>query len=256
LTSYVPLNRIEHAARLWRRPAGFAFAAEEAIVPLAAIEVAQAATELPLAFATVDGVTQLVAVMSARQGLNWFVGEDGRWLGHYVPALLRAHPFRLVRASPGGQFCLCIAEPPQAIRDGEPIYDEDGGYTARVKAMASFLLTFENSRLQTRRACAALEDAGVLVPWTIRLGAEDGRGQGVEGLKRVDEAALSSLPDDVFLSLRHVGALGVAYAQALSVSRLDLLARLPRIAAMISTEQAAARPRINFLPPTDDDIVF
>lgn len=56
-------------------------AAEETIIPLAAVEAAQAAAELPLAFASVDGVTQLVAVMSAKPGRNWFVGSDGSMAG-------------------------------------------------------------------------------------------------------------------------------------------------------------------------------
>lgn len=256
MASYIPLNRIEHAARQWRRPVGYAFAAEETIIPLAAIEAAQAAAELPLAFASVDGVTQLVAVMSAKPGRNWFVGSDGRWLGQYVPALFRAYPFRLACADPGGQFGLWIANEPSSAVDGEPIYDQAGELTPRVKAMASFLMTFENSRLQTQRACAALESAGVLAPWTIRLRAVDEREEVLEGLLRIDDGALSDLSDDAFVGLRRAGALGIAHAQLLSVSRLDILARLPKVAAMLGVWENNPHPDLGFLRPSDDDVIF
>ena len=51
----------------------------------------------------------------------------------------------------------------------------------------------------------------------------------IEGLFRVDEAALNALPDDAFLSLRPSGALNLATAHLLSLNQMNQFAKLVQV---------------------------
>lgn len=254
--SYVPLNRAEHAGRMWRRVPDHSFARSEAIVPVAAIEVGDAAASLPLGFSLLDGALNLVAILSPRSGENWFVGHDGRWLGTYVPALFRAFPFRLGRAATRDELVLCAADGQAAGPGSEPVYEPSGAFSPRVKSLASFLITFEKSRRQTEKAASALQEAGVLAPWPLRLRDHAGAEIVIEGMLRTDEAALSELDDQRFLELRRCGALGIAYAQLLSIQRIDMLEKLARIVSFLKSETRGSSPASAFLCQSDDNLVF
>jgi len=64
--------------------------------------------------------------------------------------------------------------------------------------------------------------------------------QAVEGLFRIDEAALNQLPADAFMELRDSGALVLAYCQLLSMQHLPVLGQLAQLHAQ--AEQKAALP--------------
>lgn len=256
MTSFVVLNKADHASQTWRRPADYAFAARETLVPIAAIEAAQAALNMPLAFAKANGVAELVAMLSGEPGRNSFVGSNGRWLGSYVPALVRAFPFRLGRLCDRSEPALCIADDGYLGSGRERIFDACGELSERTRGIAAFLLAFENSRQQTLRAAAALDRAGVLAPWTIKLADPGGGESFVDNMWRVDQEALASLSDETFLDLRKAGALGIAYAQILSTSRLDLLARLARFASARPMPGGTKEPNLDFLRGDDENLAF
>ena len=64
----------------------------------------------------------------------------------------------------------------------------------------------------------------------------------VEGLYRIDEAALNALPDDAFMPLRKTGALPLAYAQLLSMNQLALLPKAAEVQARIKGQLQAKAP--------------
>ena len=147
----------------------------------------------------------LVAVLSLRPGRNMLVAPDGRWLGAYVPAYLRAYPFRLLpqqgtdqtravhryRQRAGGRGRCCRRGFRWARRQ----------YLAGPEKALDFLNELERSRRATDVAVSALAEAGIIQPWPIKLKAGHGD-QPFTGLYRVDEAALNALADDAFLKLR------------------------------------------------------
>ena len=72
----------------------------------------------------------------------------------------------------------------------------------------------------------------------------------MEGLYRIDEAALNALPDDAFLSLRKPGALPLAYAQLMSMSQFGKLQQAAVVKAkMMDQLQAQAASQ---KPPLSD----
>ena len=74
----------------------------------------------------------------------------------------------------------------------------------------------------------------------------------MEGLYRVDEAALNALPDETLLTLRKTGALPLAYAQLFSMNQLAMLPKAARMQAQIKEQlEAKAAKHAPFGPSID-----
>lgn len=257
MSKFVPVSKVEHAAQTWSRPKDYAFAATEALVPIVSLEVATAAVNMPLAFIKHEKMVQLVAVAGPQPGRNLFVGPDGKWLGAYIPGILRSFPFRLARVEGREDMALCIDDAHLGAGD-DPIYDQSGNLARQVGESVNFLNAYEKSRQQTMFAASALNDAGVLTSWPIKARTPDGKESAFSGLHRVDEIALNGLDEATFLKLRKVGALPIAYAQLLSISRFEVLTRLSEFQARLAKAPAAKEKGLNldFLREDDGNLVF
>jgi hypothetical protein len=232
MTRFVAISRERHGEKKWRRPQGFAFAASQAVAPVVGMELGAAGLSLPLAFIEEAGRYALVAVLSLAPGRNMFVAPNGQWLGGHIPALLRAHPFRLGARGDSGEKILCIDEDSGVLVEqgdvGERFFDEGGNPSAAVQEVLRFCSELNRSTTATEQAVKALSRSGVIRPWPILLKTDAGQ-QPVNGLHRVDEAALNALDDETFRVLRASGALPIAYAQILAAGHLPVFDRLARI---------------------------
>ncbi|WP_172124336.1 SapC family protein [Devosia sp. 919] len=253
--SIVAISRERHAGKGWQAPASYEFAKTNHLVPISAAEIAHAARSMPLAFVQSGDRLVLVAMLSLLPGNNLFVGPDGKWLGPYIPAALRAFPFILANSGAGAaeQFTLAFDEASGLLsHEGTPFFAEDGVTPhARTSEMLQFLVQVRRGNDAVSTAVAALQAAEVLEPWPINL--KDGETtRAVQGISRINEAALNKLSDDAFLALRRAGALPVAYAQLMAVQNLSVLQRLAQA-------QGAARqaPRVDasklFSPAMEDE---
>src|SRR5690242_5058461 len=115
MVQFVPLSRDRHGAKACNQFANYAFAADRTVVPLVAAEFPNAARIMPIAFVEQSGEFVPVAVMSLTRGRNSFVGEDGRWIGRYIPAAFRNYPFSLLRRGSAEEWMLCVDETSPAI---------------------------------------------------------------------------------------------------------------------------------------------
>lgn len=216
-----PLADHFHAAGLW-------------CAPLAAAEAPQAAVSFPLAFrAGEDGGAELLALFSLTPGRNHFVSEAGAWLCDFAPGHVTAHPFVYRADKAGGRAALFVeaGSPLLSPDGGEPLFTAEGAPSERMKGIVRVLKGYNASlELAGRQASEALR-FGVLTPW-----GPDCADEALRGLLRVDEAALSRLPLGMLDALRQSGALGLLYAQLVSMALLPRLAALGRM-------QAAARRR-------------
>lgn len=222
-----PLSAERHGDRHWRRVSSYGFAAQQPLLPLAGLELFQAALALPVAFVPQDGGFSCVAVVGTRDGECLYVAPDGRWLAGYMPAKLRSYPFGLA-ALEGDQFALCMDEASGLLSSSpqdEPFF-QDGKLAPALQRVLEFLGQIQTSQAVTQRACAALQTHGLLKPWAITLQDAAGAQRKVEGLFCVDEAALNKLEDSAFLALRRCGALALAYAQLMSMSHIQALGTL------------------------------
>lgn len=222
-----------------------AHARHDATVPLVMAELAKAIPSIPIAFAANGDRFQLIAVLSITPGKNMFIGPDGRWLLGYTPAALRSYPFRMLRPDGGVEPILCIDEScellPADSPDGEPFFNPDGSIAPVLQQTLKFLAELERNRAVTQLAVGALQQAGLIVPWPIRIKTGEGE-RSVDGLYRIDEAALNDLPVDALDKLRATSALPVAYAQLFSMNQLAVFRTLADLQGRLTPQPAPALP--------------
>lgn len=97
MSRYLPLTPQNTANQRWNRFTDYRHAQAEHVVAVTAPEVSRIAAHLPMAFIRrEDGSAQLVALLGLEAGVNHCLDEDSSWKAGYVPALLRAHPFRML----------------------------------------------------------------------------------------------------------------------------------------------------------------
>jgi hypothetical protein len=242
MPSFVSVSRATHIGKAWLRYTSYSFAADRALISVTAAELAKAVLAMPLAFVEENGGIYLVAVTSLEPGKNQFVAHDGRWLGAYVPAAVRGHPFALLQPDGAQAAILCVDEDSGLVvdagtTDSEPFFDVEGGPAPFLKALLDFLGKVEASRVATSHAVTALSAAGLLTPWLLQVDSPEGQ-KTVTGLLRIDETRLNALDDVSFLALRSAGALAVAYAQILSMGQIGIFETLAKLQAQISEVHA------------------
>lgn len=258
MPNFQVISRERHASQRWQRHTSYAFAAHETVVPLAAAELPKAAMSLPLAFIEQDGGFVPVAVLGLQAGSNLLVGAEGRWMGAYIPAALRSHPFRLAPTEDGQQV-LCIDEESGLVTGGpagERFFNDDGQTAQATLDILHFLNQLDQSRLATLVACAVLQKHQLIRPWPIAVKTDAGEQQ-IAGLFQIDEAALIQLPGEVLHELAQAGALPVAYCQLLSMQHLPLLGQLAQARAKVAAPAPPAPPAPPAaLPAGDLDLEF
>jgi len=232
------VSKERHATQFWKPYTSYAFAGKDTITPLVAQELPMAAMAIPVAFIQYEDVFVPVAVQGIVPGRNLLVDADGRWLATYVPATYRGYPFTLAVNDQGEQV-LSIREDENVISstEGERFFDDDGQPSERVQRVLSFLGQFAANRTLTQQICALLQKHELIQPWPITVKGGD-REKAVQGLFRIDEAALNALSGEAYLELRDAGALPLAFCQLLSMQHLPKLAKL----AKAQTDQQATVP--------------
>ena len=236
----VAITQRAHTSQRWVQPKNFAFAAKQTVLPLVASELAKAALSLPIAFVAQNDSYLPMAVLGIKGGQNLFVAPDGRWIGRHVPSSIRWYPFHLA-ASDGGEQVLCIDEDSGLLGPtGEPFFQE-GAPTQAIRDILTELAQTRSSQQLTIKACASLQAHRLIVPWPITVQGEQGNQQ-LEGLFKIDEAALMQLPGDALHDLMQTGGLALAYCQMLSVQHLPVLGELAQAQATAAAQQVQAPP--------------
>lgn len=226
MADFQPITYARHGLKRRQGYSNYAFAAGDAICALVAQELPRAALSMPIGFiAEGEGFTP-VALMGLVPGQNLYVAADGRWLNAYIPAPYRGYPFRLGLTEQGDQL-LCVDEASGLISDtlGTPFFNEDQSPEKGVLEMLDFFVAVESNRALTRQACAVLHTHQLIQPWIIKVQDQENEQQ-VEGLFRIDEAALNALPAEALAEVRDANALALAYCQLLSMQHLQALGKL------------------------------
>lgn len=229
------------ATKAWKRIADYHFAAQLNIIHVVAAELPHLVPTMPLGFVQTGSTFNLVAICSLQPNTNQYVAPDGRWLSSYIPAALRGYPFRLAKVEGREESILCVDEESGVVVEagqGEAFFDASGVPAQAVQGILNFLTQVERSQQATQAAVGALQASGLIQPWPLNLQQGD-RVVPVEGLFRIDEAALNALPDEDFLKLRSTGGFAVAYAQLLSMNQLSALQKLDQIQAELKAQAAA-----------------
>jgi len=242
MTNFVPVTPESHAKKVWKRVTDYKFAAADTIMPLVGAELSQAVALLPIGFVKHETAFQLVAIASLKPRQNLCVAPNGNWLGTYIPSVIRAYPFRLLKSGNSDETILCIDEDSELLSDdlekGSSFFDDNNQPSEELKNILKFLSAIESNRIATQSAVNAIDEAGLIKPWTINL-KQDDKILPVEGLFHVDEEALNELDGEAFLELRKAGGLNIAYAQLFSMNQLQVLERLGKLQGQILEQQTA-----------------
>lgn len=235
----LPLTLSQFSGKRFLRPSSYTFAAKDTIAALVAQELPKAAISLPIGFVAAGEGFAPVAVLGLQPRQNLFVSFDGRWLGGYIPAIYRGYPFLLAEVEEGHQV-LCINDAHGIVSEteGEVFFGADEQPTKAVKDILNFLNQVASNRVGTIKVMAVMQKHQLIAPWPIKLQSATQQEQIVEGLYRIDEVALNSLPAAAFEEVRQTGALPLIYCQLLSMQHLPKLGKLAQ--ALHEAERAAS----------------
>ena len=210
------------------QPPDFDFAARTNIIPLLVNETSQAVRYYPLVFVpgtNKDEPLVLAAMVGVGDGLNRFVGSDKQWRANtYIPAYVRQYPFVAVNTPDGKDTVLAIDTSAKWIRVKGPMafYGVDGKPTERLEQTLAFSREFQLYAKRTSAMVQALQEAGVLEEGTLNLPPQGiTKARQISGFVIVSETKLNALSDEAVLKLHKSGAMGLAYAQLLSLSNLN-----------------------------------
>lgn len=231
LDGYDVVSKASHTRQRWFPTAGYRFAAGDTVCRLIAQEFPMAARTLPVGFVREGDGFALVAILGLETGDNLHVDADGRWLSSHIPALYRSHPFRIARAD-DGKSMLCVDADSCVISrtKGHPFFADDGQAGAAVTDIVKFLGQVSANLRSTGRACAALQEQGLIEPWPIRLRIHAGD-KTIKGFFRIDETRLKQLDANALYALDQAGAFAIARAQLLSMRNLPALIDLAQLRA-------------------------
>lgn len=239
-----PLDRERHRNLRLNTSGRATFAARSHMVPLAAIELHEAARDYPVVFAGSEDATP-VAVLGLRANENVYVGADGWWAqGTYVPVFVRRYPFILSRTGPeSADYTVCIDESYEALSEteGTPLFDENGKESELVTNVVKFLQDFLTETERTRRFVERLSALDLLTVQSLQVQDTAGRTFALNDFRVVDENKLKALDDAVVGELNRSGYLGCIYAHLVS------LGNLPRLASRVPLEQGP-----DAAPPAQD----
>lgn len=252
MPDWIAISRTAHAHTHWRQRDQYHFASTQTAIPVTLAELPSLVPHYPLALMQQQGQWQLVAMTGLLPEKNLYVHPDGRWLCGYVPAILRAHPFRLIPQ--GEQYVLCIQ--PDYLTDDESaprLFDEEGRLHPSLEKGQAALQQLAVGQQKTATAAQALAEADVLEPWPLTI--DRGEGQQpleVGGLYRISEKALNGLESDAYLTLK--GApMALAHAQLFSTHNLHQLTQRGELLAKLDAQNTVPENLDSVLDGMDDD---
>jgi hypothetical protein len=205
------------------------YAGQTDFIPIAASELSFASRHYPLVFVSEaqDATPTLVAMVGLGDNKNLFVDAKGKWRsGVYIPAWVRRYPFITVKTQDNRD---AVAFDPEAkiftAKNGLALFENDKP-TVALERILAFQNEFNAAFEQTQSMAKALKEAGVLEPSTLSMGGsdKDKPRRAISGFLVVNEEKLRALDPAALAKLNEANALGLAYAQMLSLANLQSLA--------------------------------
>jgi hypothetical protein len=229
-----------HSQFSWLPFSHYLFAAADNVVPLLVNEFKQASAVSPIAFSKTKEGFNPVLMMGLKEKDNLLVTAQGEWLGSYVPAYYRSHPFCMA-INQRGEALLCFHQDSECVLDYLPPegmgkhFLVEKELSPELSEIKDFLQTVENTRMASNAFCSSCEDLGLFIPWKIEP-KPDAEPLAINGLYCIDENKLKSLPVGQTKSLVDSGAMGAMYYH---LSSLHLINHLVLLKA--KHEDAAAK---------------
>jgi len=220
-----PLSSETHAGFKMRMLDRATFLVGQHAIPVTVDEFVMAQRSLPIVFTSGDDAIP-IALMGLNEGVNVFIGDDGKLTEDsvYVPAYVRRYPFMLARLRPDAEeLSLCFDPTGEAIGafdDGEALF-ADGKQTEVVQNILSFNEQFEQAGARTANFMAELREMGLLMEGEVTLQVEGNDQPFIyRGFQMVNEEKLNELRGDQLRKIQKSGLLPLIYAHLFSLSTL------------------------------------
>lgn len=229
----LPLNSQTHATHGYALAKDYLFAKSDTVMPIMINEISSLLPIFVLAFVKDknDNFT-LVTLQGMYYNDNIFIDENGKWKIKIMPSTYKAHPFVLAD-SPDKENILCFKKDSGLYREtpntdnGElRFFDDEGKLNNEVKNVLSFLSETTKYKKMTINAIQTIKNADILEQWDIELEKSNPNKTPLRGLYKINQQKLNNLNAEELEKLNKSNALSIAYAQILSIPRLEILSAL------------------------------
>jgi len=239
----------QHRNKRLKVPDNYAVARTMHAAFLTATEFPQTCVETPIIFVRTGEqqggkpVVSSVALLGLVAGENLCVDEQGRWLGHYVPAFIRRFPFVSIQleGAPSPSVFVDVAFEGFNDTEGDRLFDDEGKPADALKRVIEFLERFDQEQLRTSMFCQRLVELDLLKDMSADATLPGGETLKVEGFLSVDEEKLGQLPDAAVMELHRSGMLMLIHAHLLSLTNMREL--IQRKYLRLAAQPAAATPK-------------
>jgi hypothetical protein len=233
--SAVPMSVARHGRHSVQAGADYSFARGINSIPVVAAEFAAAARDHSIVFAGPDDAPMPFLVLGLQRGQNLYVGADGRWNAHYVPAFARRYPFVFAMEPDGERAVLCVDESFPGLNTegrGQRLFGDDGKPSEYTSNMMKFLQDYQSQVALTRRFGQRLAELKLLDPMQAQLTGAGGERAQVTGFKVVSRERLKQLDGAVLSELARSDGLELLFLHLQSLGNFnELRDRFARIAA-------------------------
>ena len=225
----MPLNSRDHAKYRMKGPEGLTWLVNQHAVPLTADEFIQAQRHYPIVFSSGEGNVPL-ALMGLNEGVNTFVGEDGKLIEDaYVPAYARRYPYLLARLTPDAEELSLCFDPSSGIlgefSDGEPLFDGEGKPDVLVQGALDFCQKFEEAGARTQAFIEELVAKDLLMDGEIAITRNDDPEKPYiyRGFKMVNEEKLRDLDAETARVWTGNGIMALIFAHLFSMDVMRII---------------------------------
>lgn len=217
----MPLSSSQHTGYRVRSADAAPFLAGAHAIPITVDEFITAQRFYPIVFSVGENPVPL-ALMGLNEGVNVFVGEDGRLLGEtYIPAYVRRYPFLLARLQPQAEELSLCFDPASGLvgefEEGNPLF-ENGQPGENLTAILKFCEEFEIAAQRTNAFVKEIQEAELLIDGEVSIQPTDSEQPFIyRGFQMVADEKLRDLHGDKLRKLNQNGALPLLMAHMFSL---------------------------------------
>jgi hypothetical protein len=253
MVQFVALSKEEHAELALSDINDLSAYVSRPTLPVYGAEISRLALDYPLAFIHQEqgyGVHLLCSLFSELP--NAWITPEGKWLGHYIPAIIRQTPFT-VMPNEEGKRIVCIDQDNSRLGDQGRSLFEAGEPTEFLSGMIKLLEKLYLNGVGTQNAIDLIASYELIVPWPLVVRRDEEEETPIKGVFRIDEAKLNQLEDDQWLALRRAGAIPLIYGQLLSMGHLPKLLKILQHKTDLLANNAVTAEKLDAFFGEDDD---
>jgi len=227
--------------------------ANRVTLPIYGAEISRLALQYPLAFIQQEngfGIHLLCSLSS--ESPNAWITSEGKWLGNYIPAIIRQSPFTVL-PNDEGERIICVDQDDPRLGDAGRSLFNNGEPTEFLNNIIKLLEQLYFNGEGTQKAINLISSYELIIPWPITVSHSEEFEIPVKDIFRIDEAKLNQLEDDQWLALKHVGAIPLIYGQLLSMGHLGKLLQILKHRVGVTSNRAVAAENLDAFFGEDDD---